>query len=214
MPNKRKKFFPKKRQAFFHYIIHTRFFLLLRFIVMLLFIILFLTLLAYHLKLMKGPISRQDPMMDEKQEFLTKFIGPARENQIKYGILPSITLAQAILESNWGKSELSTKYNNYFGIKSFKETEKRTLLPTSEFYHSKMHTVQDYFRVYDSLKESADHHGLLIGTAPRYTKVISAKDYKEASQELYKASYSTDPQYPDKLIQIIETYHLDEYDTP
>lgn len=147
-----------------------------------------------------------------KEIFITRLVPLAKENYTTYGILPSITLAQAILESNWGNSVLSLEYNNYFGIKSFKKTEQRVHLQTQEFYNEQLNDTQDYFRVYDSLKESVAHHGLLIGTAPRYKNVISAKDYKEASHELYKASYSTDPNYPDKLIQIIESYHLDQYD--
>ena len=68
------------------------------------------------------------------------------------------------------------------------------------------------FRAYDSFNESIEDHAKLLGTASRYKKVVQAKDYIEACYEVWKAGYATDPNYPNKLINIIEQYELQQYD--
>lgn len=170
--------------------------------------------LALHYKGVREQKQAEEEILHAQEEFILRLLPLARQNYETYGILPSITLSQAILESDWGKSRLSREFHNYFGIKSFKEGENRVSLQTKEFYNNQMNTTQDYFRVYESLEASVAHHGLLLGTAPRYRNFLSSSNYKEASQALYDASYSTDPRYPEKLNTLIETYGLDQYDPP
>lgn len=173
-----------------------------------------LLVLALYCKGVEKQKQAEEELLHAREDFILRLLPLARQNYETYGILPSITLSQAILESDWGRSRLSSEFHNYFGIKSFKENENRVSLQTKEFYNNQMNTTQDYFRVYESLEASVAHHGLLLGTAPRYRKFLTSSNYKEASQALYDASYSTDPRYPEKLNHLIETYDLDQYDPP
>ncbi|KMY31785.1 N-acetylmuramoyl-L-alanine amidase [Lysinibacillus xylanilyticus] len=132
------------------------------------------------------------------------------------GVLPSITIAQAILESNYGKSELAIKANNLFGIKgSYKG--KSVKMQTMEYKNNKSYTIETEFRAYPDLKSAfIDHTKLILeGTSwneHQYYDVLAAANYQEAAHALKKNHYSTDPMYPDKLIAIIEQYNLGKYD--
>ncbi|MBP2028437.1 cell wall-associated NlpC family hydrolase [Acetoanaerobium pronyense] len=146
------------------------------------------------------------------QTFIDKLVPAAKRNHTEHNILPSLTIAQAILESNWGRSRLAVQGNNLFGIKADSRwTGKRISFPTQEFVNGKMITVQAYFRAYDSVSASIEDHGRFLLTQ-RYAKVRQSKNYKEAANEIWKAGYATDPKYPEKLISIIEKYKLYEYD--
>ncbi|MGE7910429.1 glycoside hydrolase family 73 protein [Lysinibacillus xylanilyticus] len=132
------------------------------------------------------------------------------------GVLPSITIAQAILESNYGKSELAIKANNLFGIKgSYKG--KSVKMQTMEYKNNKSYTIETEFRAYPDLKSAfIDHTKLILeGTSwndHQYYDVLAAANYQEAAHALKKNHYSTDPMYPEKLIAIIEQYNLGKYD--
>ncbi|MFJ5562767.1 glycoside hydrolase family 73 protein [Lysinibacillus xylanilyticus] len=132
------------------------------------------------------------------------------------GVLPSVTIAQAILESNYGKSELAIKANNLFGIKgSYKG--KSVKMQTMEYKNNKSYTIETEFRAYPDLKSAfIDHTKLILeGTSwneHQYYDVLAAANYQEAAHALKKNHYSTDPMYPEKLIAIIEQYNLGKYD--
>lgn len=148
----------------------------------------------------------------QREDFIESILPYAIKNQQLYNILPSITLSQAILESNWGESELSKDYNNYFGIKSINESDNRIVFNTNEFIDGSLSVRSAAFRAYESAEASFTHHGLLLGTASRYRPVIEAVNYKEAALQLYANGYATDPEYPQKLIDIIQEYMLYQYD--
>lgn len=137
-------------------------------------------------------------------------------NQQTGGVLPSITIAQAILESNYGKSELAIKANNLFGIKgSYKG--KSIKMQTMEYKNNKSYTIETEFRAYPDLKSAfIDHTKLILeGTSwnkHQYYDVLAAANYQEAAHALKKNHYSTDPMYPEKLIAIIEQFNLGKYD--
>ncbi|MED3803041.1 glycoside hydrolase family 73 protein [Lysinibacillus xylanilyticus] len=137
-------------------------------------------------------------------------------NQQTGEVLPSITIAQAILESNYGKSELAIKANNLFGIKgSYKG--KSVKMQTMEYKNNKSYTIETEFRAYPDLKSAfIDHTKLILeGTSwneHQYYDVLAAANYQEAAHALKKNHYSTDPMYPEKLIAIIEQYNLGKYD--
>ena len=131
------------------------------------------------------------------------------------GILPSLTIAQGILESGWGESELATKANNLFGIKADSRWSGKIYnTQTKEYYNNSNvpTTVNANFRSYDSWEGGVKDHSEFL-KADRYAKVVGAKDYKVACEEVYKAGYATDPQYTSKLIKLIEDYNLHQYDT-
>ena len=130
-------------------------------------------------------------------------------------VLPSLTIAQSILESGWGESELAVKANNLFGIKAdARWSGKVYSTETKEYYDSSNTptTITTNFRAYDNWEGGIKDHSEFL-QADRYSKVINAKDYKTACEEGYKAGYATDPNYTSKLIKLIEDYKLYEYDT-
>lgn len=151
-----------------------------------------------------------------QEAFIERLVPHAQTLQRGYGIFPSIIIGQAILESNWGASELSSKYNNLFGIKSFGHADFVTL-DTKEFYNDQWVTIQGDFRVYQSWEESMDAHTMLFVNGvdwnrQKYEGVLTAHDYKESAKALQEAGYATDPGYADKVIHVIETYQLYQYD--
>ena len=143
--------------------------------------------------------------------FINEVAHGAIETYQEYGILPSITIAQAILETGWGKSRIG---NNIFGIKAGSSWKGKTrTAQTSEYINGKWVSTTATFRDYDSVAESIMDHAELVGTASRYEAVRNAKDYKEAARALQEAGYATDPEYAQKLINIIEQNNLTMYDT-
>lgn len=151
-----------------------------------------------------------------QQEFIAKIAGPAVEDMRNTRIPASLTIAQAILESNWGKSGLTAKANNLFGIKGTGPAGS-VQMPTKEYIGGQWVTVNANFRAYNNWAESiADHSKLILnGTRDkptRYHGVLGA-DYKTACYEIWKGGYATDPQYPQKLISLIEKYNLQQYDS-
>ena len=150
------------------------------------------------------------------EAFIQELAPTAEKMDQRYHVPASISLAQAILESNWGKSELAARYNNLFGVKAAL-WEPHVKLETKEYENGKWITVTASFRTYWSWEESMkDHVKLMInGTdwnQKQYEKVIQAKDYRQAAYALQQAGYATDPTYAEKLISMIETYQLYRYD--
>ena len=129
-------------------------------------------------------------------------------------LFASLTIAQAILESGWGKSGLTVKANALFGIKAGKSWKGKVYsAQTQECYDgATFTTITALFRAYDSWAESVADHSALLTSAARYKAVIGERDYKAACRAIKAAGYATDPQYADKLIQIVENYSLTAYD--
>ena len=146
--------------------------------------------------------------------FINKLAPLAVSDYKRSNVLPSLTIAQGILESGWGESELATKANNLFGIKAdSKWTGKIYNTETKEYYNNSNTptTINANFRAYDSWDGGVKDHSDFL-QADRYSKVVKAKDYKVACEEIYKAGYATDPNYTSKLVKLIEDYKLHEYD--
>lgn len=129
-------------------------------------------------------------------------------------VLPSLTIAQAILESGWGQSGLTIKGNALFGIKAdITWKGKRYSSKTQECYDKiNFKTITAAFRGYNSWLESIQDHTAFIASNKRYAKVLTAKDYKTACYAIAQAGYATAPNYAASLISIIEEYKLYEYD--
>ena len=173
---------------------------------------------VFSLKNLSSPFTdnQQENEAQSHQQFIERLVPHAQELQDGYGVLPSIILGQAILESNWGKSTLASKYNNLFGIKAYGD-QKKVSLETKEFVNEEWITIQGDFKVYDSWEQSMDDHTQLFvqgvdWNPALYEKVITATNYQEAAQALQDAGYATDPGYAQKIIQVIETYRLNPYD--
>lgn len=141
--------------------------------------------------------------------FLDEVIPGAIQAYKKYGVLPSLTLSQACLESNWGKC--APNYN-LFGIKwSSGCGRDYQELQTKEYLNGKWITVLAKFRKYNSYAESIEDHAILLNKS-WYAPVLKAKDYKEACKQVQSCGYATDPNYATQLIKIIEQYGLNKYD--
>jgi flagellum-specific peptidoglycan hydrolase FlgJ len=152
-----------------------------------------------------------------KREAFIKTIAPyAKELQENYGILPSIVIGQAVLESNFGQSQLARKYNNLFGVKAYGD-QKKVNLETKEYVNEEWIVIKGEFVVYDSWEDSMLAHSKLFANGVTwnpalYHKVLTATNYRQAAEEIQNAGYATDPDYANKLIQIIQTYQLADYD--
>ena len=160
--------------------------------------------------------TRQDPTAIAHQQFIQNLVPSSQKAYQLYQVLPSISLAQAILESDWGESGLSQNYYNLYGVKAG-AAEPSVQLETSEYVDGKWITIMAPFRVYNSWAESVEAHAKLLTYGvdwnPKlYEPVLKAKNYKEAAHALQKAGYATDPTYAQKIIHVIETYHLAQYD--
>ena len=144
-----------------------------------------------------------------------------------YKVLPSMTGAQAALESNWGRSTLATEGKNLFGIKVSSDwTGEWIKLPTLEFIDGKWITAMgeddkgESFRKYPSWAASVTDHGIFFTENDfrknNYKATIGETDYKKAVagilQPIAQYSYATDPDYYTKVVSIIEQYELFNWD--
>lgn len=129
---------------------------------------------------------------------------------MKYRVPVSILIAQAALESGWGRH---VKGNAYFGIKSHNSKGSTTSFTTTEFINGKKTTLTDSFRAYANFGESAEDYGKFLTTNPRYKPAFAqTKDPLKFADALQSAGYATDPKYALKLRSIITTYYLTDYD--
>ena len=140
-------------------------------------------------------------------EYIDKYKYIALEKMMEYKIPASITLAQGILESGNGRSELTRKANNHFGIKCHKDWKGKKVRYDDD-------RRRECFRKYDDPEGSFNDHSMFLTTRSRYEGLFKLKpdDYKGWAKGLKKAGYATDRRYPKKLIGLIEDYHLYVFD--
>ncbi len=127
----------------------------------------------------------------------------AVQQEKDYGIPASITMAQALLESGAGKSELAREANNHFGIKCSGGW-------MGDVYYHDDDAQGECFRVYQDAAESFKDHSVFL-QKPRYKPLyeIPVADYQTWAVRIRECGYATDPKYPAKLIKLIEDYGLD-----
>lgn len=142
------------------------------------------------------------------EEYIHKYKDIAVEEMKRYRIPASITLAQGLLESGAGKSALSRKSNNHFGIKCGGDWTGRTVRYDDD-------TRNECFRAYKHPRDSYEDHSKFLKGRSRYAFLFKLKitDYKGWAHGLKKAGYATDPRYAYRLIDIIELYNLHKFDT-
>lgn len=140
------------------------------------------------------------------QLYIDQYKDIAIEQMKRWKIPASITLAQGLFESGAGKSELTRKGNNHFGIKCHGWTGRTV-------YHDDDRR-NECFRAYGSAYESYEDHSRFLASTPRYGSLFKLKttDYKGWARGLKAAGYATNPQYANKLIEIIQLYKLYKYD--
>lgn len=146
-----------------------------------------------------------------QNEFIETIGQAAQADMKRTGILASLTVAQACLESTWGKSGLAIKGKNLFGIKG-KGPAGSITMPTYEWERGQKIKINAAFRKYNTWAESIADHSALFLRLLRYKNLIGEKDYKRACQKVQQDGYATDPDYTKKLIKLIEKYKLYRFD--
>ncbi len=141
------------------------------------------------------------------EEYIAKYKDGAIAQMKKYKVPASITLAQALLESGNGNSELAVKAKNHFGIKCHSSWTGPTFIKDDD-------KKDECFRKYSSVYDSYRDHSKFLANQKRYAPLFELKitDYKGWAKGLKKAGYATNPKYPALLINLIERYELYQYD--
>lgn len=137
-------------------------------------------------------------------KYIKRFLKTAKYEADKFNIPVSIKLAQGIIESNAGRSELSRKHNNHFGMK-WRGSGKYAVYRDD--------SPRDRFQVFKTAWRSYRAHSLLL-TSPRYKHLtkLHRSQYKKWAYGLKKAGYATAPHYAETLIKVIEKNNLWKYD--
>ena len=162
------------------------------------FLVLFVTVLSYA--------QVPKPLMTAEQ-YIANFKDDAIKEMMMFNIPASITLAQGMLESGNGNSDLAVYANNHFGIKCHNEWNGPSFIKDDD-------AKDECFRKYASALDSYTDHSNFLKTRSRYAPLFELKqtDYKGWAKGLKKVGYATDPKYTRRLIDLIETYKLYEYD--
>lgn len=137
-------------------------------------------------------------------DYIAQYTDLAIAQQRKHKVPAAITMAQGILESAAGRSELAVKANNHFGIKCTSDWQGRTITRDDD-------KANECFRRYARVEDSYEDHSLFL-LRKRYESLFALPigDYKGWAHGLKACGYATDPKYPEKLIQLIELYELDK----
>ncbi|WP_312313852.1 GBS Bsp-like repeat-containing protein [Streptococcus parasuis] len=161
--------------------------------------------------------TQQSQMTTSQQSFFNNILPAIQQVSQKNSIVTSVMLAQSILESGWGTSQLATNAYNIFGIKADSSWKGNTYtVHTKEVVNGKTITFEKQFRAYKSLLESiSDYGSFFTSTAWRmknYASFLQATNYETALTSLLASGYATDPAYAEKLKSLIQRYGLDQYD--
>ncbi|MGV8711762.1 MAG: flagellar assembly peptidoglycan hydrolase FlgJ [Nitrosomonas sp.] len=145
--------------------------------------------------------------------FIDKLLPHAKITSETTGIPPHFMLAQAALESGWGKHEIRRADNspsyNLFGIKAGANWKGDTVEKvTTEYVNGAPQKVIEKFRAYNSYAEGFNDYARLLSDNPRYAKVLNSTDATSFAHGLQRAGYATDPRYAEKLIRILKSESL------
>ncbi len=140
------------------------------------------------------------------ESYISTWRSAAIKQMREYGIPASIVLAQAMLESGNGNSVLAREANNHFGVKCTRDWNGKT-------YHKNGDGNNDCFRKYSNTAESFSDHSKFLQKS-RYASLfdLGSTDYRAWAKGLKKTGYATNPNYPELLINLVEKYHLQQYD--
>ncbi len=156
---------------------------------------------------------------DRNLDYITQYGRAAVLSMDRIGVPASIVLAQGVLESGAGTSELATTAKNHFGIKCGSGWNGKTYKKRDDDRDSDGNIIESCFRSYQSVEESFVDHGQFLRDPRKSNRYgflfnLDRTDYKGWARGLQSAGYATAPDYADKLINLIERYRLYEYDSP
>ena len=153
--------------------------------------------------------------MSFTDDFIAKITPAAKATQARTGIPASFTVAQAALESNWGRSWLAVDACNLFGVKADSSwTGDVFLLPTTEYVSGKPVTVDARWRKYAGWQECLDDHAKFLLENHRYQAAFQTTTGEDFAKAVAAAGYATDPVYADKLISVMRAHNLAALDVP
>jgi hypothetical protein len=134
----------------------------------------------------------------------------AQAGQQKYGVLASLTIAQAIEESGWGQRTIA---NNLFGIKA-NGYKPCISVSTKEFERGEYVNTVAEFRAYPNFAASVEDHGSFLAANSRYKNILNVSDSHTVTTRIQADGYSTSPTYSVDLDSLIKEYNLTQYDIP
>lgn len=142
--------------------------------------------------------------------FIALLLPVARECKSRFGVPVSVTLAQAVLETGWGKD---VEGNNLFGVKADASWHGPVVMvDTHEFIKGTKTPLVDKFRLYKSWDDSVRDHAQFIKNNPRYAPCFKETTGEGWARALQAAGYATDPDYADNLIAVMRGRKMDQYD--
>lgn len=155
-----------------------------------------------------APVSFAKPA-EGAHPFIARLLRPAQAAAQQSGLHPHLILAQAALESGWGKREIPAAdgrpSHNLFGIKATGDWRgKTTEITTTEYINGVKQKVKAAFRVYDSYEHALSDYAKLLTKNPRYRGVVQSGSPEQGARALQAGGYATDPAYAKKLITIIQ----------
>lgn len=153
-------------------------------------------------------MSFSQTVADRAVRYVESYSSLAVEEMYRSGVPASITLAQGMLESSYGGSVLAVEANNHFGIKCHSDWTGESIAVDDD-------APGECFRKYPQAADSFRDHSDFLRYKPRYAFLFdyASDDYRSWAYGLKQAGYATDPEYPAKLTRLVETYHLDRFDT-
>ena len=159
-----------------------------------------------------APINRSQQTTD----YISTYLNLASFESARSGIPVSIILAQGILESQCGNSKLAQIANNHFGIKWNSTDDGDFITQYDDEKDKKGNRIPSRFIKYGSAEESFRHHSDFLMSRERYSSLfkLSRTDYRSWAKGLSACYYASDPQYANKLINMIENSRLNELDIP
>ncbi|RLP08620.1 hypothetical protein D7U36_09270 [Propionibacterium australiense] len=150
-----------------------------------------------------------------QKSYLQAALPAAIAESQQYGVPVSVALGQSILESGWGGSTLSSRYNNYFGIKCSTSSPYQAgcvNMNSGEYVNSSYQILSSSFRTYSSPTDSFLDHGYFLTHNSRYRNAFNhTKNPDEFIRQVASAGYATDPNYAQKVINIMTSYGLYQY---
>jgi peptidoglycan hydrolase FlgJ len=157
----------------------------------------------------RATLSRSVLPQAHVEQFVTRMLPAAQRASQASGMPAQLIMAQAALESGWGKREIrsddgKTSYN-LFGIKADKSWKGPVVeATTTEYVNGVAHKTQATFRAYSSYEESFSDYARFLTSNPRYANVLATQDPAEAAHGLQRAGYATDPEYGGKLVRLMK----------